>query len=1284
MKIQPLNVTNPVNKKSKPNFSGHVLTKDVYGNDIYKFFTPNAIPGVQLEYVIMTHDKDGNYSINKDAEHTKKTVNLPQGFDSLVLYADDLNLTKDSVLGYKIIYPNKFFKDNSMTGDGGYTIATPLNRTNPSRPKVMEHVFVDSFNIKNQKGLHTKRNHFNVLGGNINSVNERIPELAKVGFTDVLGNPVTGQDNKSSQGYWTTNPYQVTNNLGDIKDLKKLMLNMFRNDMRWTMDGAFVNEGVEGIHIKDIMNWQYESPFVHFFETKDLNNIAPRFGVLSKNPAVNEHTHIQIVNGPYKIVFEKSGDKYIEKEIKRSPVDPTKPTYIQLFDDRLASEMQMSGNFIFDVYDNKDTGDNHEIANYRDSVQAYHARVTPREVADNYAKYKEAKRYNKDLEFKNSLTRWKGFEVVESNKDGGISLWVGNSDISKKRFIMPESSLYEQNLPEDLKSIVKAAPYQVQDDTVQIGKFWTGEISKLLTEYTAREIGDKVADGMTYKQAIEALITEKRLPEGAKKVLEEEDGVSPLQNILTDDIFGEGKNYQLKPVRIPETIEDGVMSYPLEAIEFSPDLVSVFAYPYIKNLAVTEDTVGKSRFEMYQMGDNYYNKIPEKYRDTYKEADQMFAQDYTQEAIKILKRLENKFNAEASRESENKPEKKFLDENNKLTEEGKKVYSLIASDIVKFLTISALAPEIEPQYQDNMLSYDTKELNKVDLNSLNLQYETSPEATAQYLMQKIKSGIKNIPNDKKELFLNSLSERLAHIDNKSFDVARLVIEKTEAGLNWRIDASKDVGYVDYDDAEDGTLSKKDNEREIEKFWNKFNTGVNEYNPNSFKIGELTDLGAGVLSGFTSRTKFDATSDYDFFYSTLFRFFGRGDYSDDSHLDDLAGEMEKKLFTHVYPKNTELGYFDTGTLDTINYAHRFVGNHDKPRILHLLATDASKLKSDRSAEAEYTLEYRGMRRSNEFKHLPANHQEALIQANHGLRNGIYHVDGKEKHFDPEKYGSRPFDINIDDIVREAAEINADFKNFVNDKNNEETINKLKADILFRILENPLKKQRAIWFMMNALPGTPTNYAGDELGMTGWEYEAKNEEQENRNALRWDRLNNPNYAFLKTYKKNIDDITKIRKKDGASALVNGSTIKLEDQPLDNNHKALTLYRYNDKTDAICILHNTGFGPLPEDCPVGEMFIDRIGLQGLPNGLAQGTIYVDALKPYDKYKVTNQFEIKKVNNNNTEQIEGNINIGNAGLILLRESDFKGNKFSFKGRMENPNVKLANMKYNFSYMQR
>ena len=1269
MKIQSLNTTNPVKKSSRPNFSGHVLTKDVYGNDIYKFFTPNAKPGVELEYVIMTHDKDGNYSVHND---TKQRVKMPEGFNSLVLYADDLNLTKDSALGYRIFYPNGiFFKDNSMAGDKGYTIATPLSRTNPSRPKVMEHVFVDAFNVP-QKNLHTKRNHFNILGGTINSVNEKVPELSAAGFTDVLGNPLIGQDNKSSQGYWTTNPYQITNNLGNIKDFKNLMLNLFRHDMRWTIDGAFVNEGIEGVHIKDIMNWRYESPFIHFFETKDLDNLSPRFGILSKNPAVNEHTHIQIVNGPYKIVFEKSGDKYIEKEIKKSSVDPTKPTYIQVFDDRLASETQMSGDSIFDVYDKKDSGDNHEIANYRDSVQAYHARVTPREVADNYAKYKEAKKYNKDAEFKNSLTRWNGLEIVESNKDGGISLWVGNSDISKKRFIMPESSVYYQNLPEELKPIVKAAPNQVQDDTVQIGEFWTQEVEKLLTEYIAREIGNKVPSEMNYEQAINALVEENKLPESAKLILEKEDGVSPLENILDKDIFGLEPNYRLNPIKMPETVTEGMMMYPLEAIEFSPDLVSVFAYPYIKNLAVTEDMIGKSRFEMYEMGDAYYDTIPEKYRDTYKKADKLLAQNYTQEAEKILKKLQTKL------------DKKLIDENNELTSEGKDIYSLIASDIVKFLTVSALAPDVEPHYEDNMLFYDTKELSKVDLNSLNLQYENTPETTAQRLLQKIETGIKNIPDNKKEAFLNSLEERVAHINENSFNVAKLIIEKTEAGLNWRVDASKDVG--DSDSVEDGTFSQDTNLKAVEKFWNKFIKGVNKFNPKSFKILELTDLGPGVVSGYTSRTLADTTSEYEFLYSTIPAFFGQND--EGAHIDDLADTMETKLYTHKKKDGNgndvdELGFFDTGTMDLINYAHRFVGNHDKPRILHLLSTNVKNHRTDKAAEAARVLK-KGMDNSNEYKQLAAKYQDALTQANINLQNGTYHVNGQEKQYDAEKYGSRPFDFNIEDIVREAMEINEDFKNFANDKNNEDKINRLKADILHEILKGALVKGRAIWFMMNAVPGTPTNYAGDELGMTGWEYEAKNEEQENRNALRWDRLNNPNYAFLKKYKDDIDAITRIRKKEAASALVNGSTIKLENQPIQGNKSALTLYRYNDKTDAICILHNTGFGSEPDQYPPGEIFINKIDLSGLPNGLIPGTIYVNALNPNEKFKVTNPYEIKRVNANNTQQIEGDINIGNAGLILLREEGFNGKKLSFKGRVENANVKLANTKYNFAYMQR
>lgn len=1300
MNIDALNATNPI-KKSRPSFSGHVLTKDVYGNDIYKFNVPNAPEGAKLEIAVLTPDENGNFSINHDKT---RTFDMEQGFKNYIIYADDYNLTNNSILGYRIHVPNKIISDSSIKGDKPdvkehfdkrFTLATPLNNANPSRPRVMEHFLIDAFNVKNSTGLLTKRNHFNILGGTINSINELVPDFAQAGITAFLSTPVFGQDNKSSHGYWTTNPYQITDNLGNITDFKKLLINMYSHDIRWTADGAFVNEGMEGVHIRDIMNWGYDSPLLHLFETKDLDNIPSRFGILSKNPAVNRHVHIQLVNAPYKIIFEKTPNGYIEKEIKKNSVDPTKPTYIQVFDDRLASERQMKGEFIFNVYDNKDTGDNKEIANYRDSVQAYHFRVSLREVEDNYKKYKEARHHDKGIQFKNSLTKWRNFEIVESNKDGGISLWVGNSDISKKRFVLPEESIYFQNLPESLKPVVKAAPNQVQDDTVQIGKFWTQEVERTFTEYTAREIGEKIAQKMSYEAAVNALITEHKLPESAKVILDKENGISALENILTKDVFSDGRNYNLKPVKMPQNITDGMMSYPFDAIEFSPDLVSVFTYPYIKNMAVTEDTIGKTRYEMYQMGDEYYNEMPEKYRDIYKKMDSVIANDFSNHAVDILKKLEARFNDAKTDNSTEKIIRKFVDENNELTTEGKEIYSLIASDIVKFLTVTALAPQIQPKYDEKFLNYDTKELGKIDLNSLNLQYEITPEDTALKLIAKIQSGLKNIDKqdklkDKKEVFINSLYDRLQNVNSDNFNVAKLIIEKTEAGLDWRIDAAKDVG--DSDAVADGTFSQEKNKTAIYKFWNRFNTGVREYNPNSFTIGELTNWDKSVFAEFLQKTGFTTLSDYDYFYSTLPGLFGKND--EGRSFTKLADVFEDRFFTKILTDNEgkaqqnedgtkkiNLGYFDTGLLEHVNYAHRFVGNHDKPRILHLFATDVSLLNKNKAQAVAEAIKNRALAKSTEFNKLDQNFKNTIYAAVDTLEQGDYHQDGKLKEYDAENFGVRPFDFVIDDIIEEAIETNKDFKSYA--RNNIDAVNKLKADILQEMLRPALEKYKAMWLIMNAIPGTPTNYAGDELGMTGWEFPCKNEKQEDRNALRWDRINNPNYNFIADFKNKLDAITRMRKKEAASALVNGTTMKLANQPINKCDPALTLYRYNDKTDAICVLHNAGFGPLPEQYPSGEVHINRIDLTGLPNGLPVGTIYRDALNPEEKYKVTNPYEIKKIDNNNPDIVLEDVNLHNSGLILLRETNFNNKTFSFKGRIENPHVKLANTKYNFSYMK-
>lgn len=1257
-----LRVTNPLSskkgKKHSPSFSGCILTQDNRGRDVYKINLPNAPKGTKVELVAMTKDNNGNYSVHQNSVSKE----LPGGFGYLEVKADDFNLkSSNAVLGYKFVVNGKQYNDKSVVGDKGYNIAVPVWAANSTAPKVIEHFLIDAFNVP-KENLNVRRNHFNVLGTTLNSTNEMVPKMAEAGITEFLSTPVFGQDNISSHGYWTTNPYQITNNLGDITDFKNLMINLYNHGMRWIADGAFVNEGVEGIHIKDIQNWGAKSPLLNMFETKDVQDIPPRYGILSKNPEVDKHTHIQLVNAPYRIIFEKGEDGvYYEKAIKHSHVNPSYPTYIQVFDDRLASEEQMNGNKTFNVYDKKETGDSYDIANYRDSVQAANFRVTPREVEANYHKYKEARHHDKDSQFKNYLTRWTNKEIVTSNKDGGISMWVGNSDISKKKFITAESTIAA--LPPERRAAARAAQYQVQDDTVQIGKFWAYEVARTLTEYTAKELSDKVKNqGKTYKEAVEELISEKKIPKRAETILEQTDNKpSALDNILKMNAYGTERRYHLRQQKMPETIADGLMSYPFDAIEFSPDLVSVFSYPYIKNMAVTEDTVGKSRYDMFKMGDAYYNMMPEDYRALYKKMDNVIASDLSAKAFNILSKLEQSTG------------QKLL-EGKELTTQGREIYSMIAPDVAKFLVVSALVPSIEPNYANkNNLEYNTKNLNKVDLNALNLQYETTPEKTADKLINMIKTGVDKISEDKMNKFVAHLSQRLDGIDSDAVNVAKLIVEKTESGLNFRIDASKDVG--DSDSVEDGAFSDAENKQRVMNFWNKFNSGFREYNPAGSSFGELTNWPSSIFAEFMLRTGFTTISDYNYFYSMLPGLYGQNDEG------TFHGNIASKFSDRAYTNKGEIGYFDSATAEGLNFSHRFVGNHDKPRILHLFATNVGVLNTDRAKAVADAFEQRGFANSSEFNSLPDSFKSSMRDALNNLKDGRYHKDGVEKPFDAEDFGARPFDYNIDYIINEAAEINSDFKNYIEAPENQPKVAKLKANILQAVLAPALEKYRALWFAMNALPGAPTNYAGDELAMTGWETPCKNEKQQNRNPLRWDRLDDDNYAFIKDFKRKLDDISKVRTLDAASALSNGAIIHLYDQQIKGGGKALALYRYNDKTDAICILNNDYFSA-DNNSTGKESYLDYIDLGNLPFGLQKGTIYVDALNKNNKFKVTDDYKIEKINDKG--DTEGEIYLGNAGLILLRESDFKNKKFSFKGRIENANVKLANTKYNFSYMNK
>lgn len=1254
-------------KKSTPSFSGHVLDKDSKGNDVYKFFLPNAPADTKVVLTKLENNGNDSYTTSDYNNYSQNPIKYEFSLDnetnSVSVKTKDINLAKDSILAYKFILPNKsehvdksacinIVENNRVSS---YTMATPLWSENSHRPRVMSHIIPDTFNVDNPNNI--KRNHFNIMGGNLKSIIQRLDYLKESGFNTILGLPIFGNDNNSSHGYWTTNPYQITRNLGSIVDFNNLIIGMYKRGMNWTADGAFVNEGIPGIHIGDLATWGMDSPFLDMYKTKDFEYLQTRFGVFSKNPDVNKHVHIKLVNAPYKIIFKRADDgSYFESKVKRNRLyNPNNPSYIQLFDDRLADEKQINDDYTFTKYANKELANKFEIANYRDSVQAYSRRVSVKEVIENYKKYKEVKHIDKKVNFKNFLTKWTNFELVDSNKDGGVALWVGNSDIAKKQFIIPETAMPRNISPKRMENIQKSQ-YQVQYDTIKVMEYWTKEVSRKLTEYTARVIANKINSSdpkLDYRTAVLELIKEKALPESASKILEGPDGDTPLDNILAKDEWTGERVYKLPNTQQPHNVLEGVLEYPLEAIEFSPDVSRVFAYPHIKKYAYSEETLDKSVYDFFKMKDEYYKTLPEKFREIQHVVDRTYKLPIANWSERILKEIGN-----------NLGQNFFDKKTSELTKEGREFFSLIYPDVVKFLIISAINRKITPNYKNlDVLEYDIKELEKININSLNLQYKKSPEDLALGLADYVEYGFDFNWDKKLQEFADYMSERYKNVNSDIINVASLIIDKTEAGLDWRIDAAKDVGS--YDDVNDGRFNFDKNQEKIIGFWKKANQAIRKHNPNTFSIGELTDWSHYPKDKFAYKSQFSTISDYEYFYSSLVKFFGQTD----------KGEYTlNKDFTNEFYNNLNK-FLESGFPSNINFAHRFVDNHDKPRITHLLSLDVNQYNKDKVKTVKDSM-INAFENSSEYQSLTDDCKQSIKTAIDNVADGELTVQGKKSDFDSEKFATSPYDYTIGIVIEEAMAQNDKFRAFVTSSDREYFIDRLKAQVEKNMISTALEKMRAIWFMMNALPGAPTMFAGTEIGMTGWETDSKNEQQECRNPINWSKLYNQNYQFLRDYKDRLDAITKIRTKDGASPLVNGCTIPISNQEING----AAFYRYNDETDAICVVHANGFGPSPNQIG-GSTYIEKINLSGLPNGLKKDTIYVDALNPKSKYKVVDSYTIKKVDDSNPQQVIDTIDLGNSGLILLRETSFDGRKFSFEppnSKNVDARVKLVNTKYN------
>ena len=1202
---------NPAENNKPINFTGYKWVKDEHGfrnfETSYVFDDENQ--DCYLEVYTLDHDKYNNYFISSPAKARNGGYRIKMNPG-----ANRINLTKtfgilpDSAFAYHYVVKNHDGGEEFILIDAGdsinedgksYNIVTP-NGSLMSKGGSMKLVNIDSQNVGivydeygkwkldkqlQEKSLDAVKTLANVYGGTAAGLEKDIEDGKYDKYSRIISLPVFTREDFTAHKYWIENIFQPCNSLMNMNNYRSLQQKMFTNNLNFVSDGAFVNEGLMGTHFTNILKWGTESPYFRWFRANNLKDAPLSLGVFPKR---TENISWKLVNSPKLYVQNNSGKV---EELENSKYDPDKPTYIQFFDKRLVSDNERKNpQFLIKSYSKLNTKDVYDLHTHDDSVFPYYFEVNPKTVAANINRFNQ---HNSYLD-KNEKLKFDGYEaarimsknenfVVDGKFESGFETWDANPDIAKLNFVFSNNDLKTlKNMPNQEALLeeeqIRQANCQVQDYTIEGGKYWTRTTNDILRLYVAQTLKniDPQNPNAVYQKII-GLSDEKKLPKTLKALISNDE----VRNVLNGfyKISRKLSNGDKK-----EQILEQLMNMPLESVEFGTNLVGVLGSPLITKRATTPDEVGVSRYELYKKGNP---NLPAEYSKTYNTMDNIYKNEMSYFALKVLDDVNDKL-----------PKADKLFDEDQVTQYGQYVLPIIVPQIAKFALVKAFAPNAGVDYDKKTgeITYDYNALLNTHLQTLNLPKAGSPEDEAMLVLDKMEKGIENISSQSQDLITKSILATLKNTDVNSFKLADLIIDKTQSGLDWRIDATKDI--ADIDALRTHKQPFEDIWNDVNAFWKKFAQGIYSENPNSYIVAEITDEDdlhknafgdksptypskENILPKFLRNTGITANAQYSKFFYDIVKLYCRS-FEDAKTMDDIPDENTFKLADHlkstlIAPSGSLLKAF---SLPAINYAYTFIGNHDKPRALHCAALDmdmfycdltyvedkkhrmdAYRLIKDKSLDHvtdEEVLHYNfdnispkavamGMtlRKGfmdvlNEYKKNMTQEEfdrnfKAISKAVADLSSGKF---GNIR-FDGDSFGVKPIDFNIKKVVEQAKnEYNFKFSSPEHEKNFEN-------NVFEKVMTPAMTKVLAMMEILTALPGMPTLYDGDDLGATGYDTEKKNVYLQGRQRVHneWADKESPRYKeFIDTYKKKMDKIMGIRKIPQCNSLNNGAPFVL----------------------------------------------------------------------------------------------------------------------------------------------
>lgn len=210
------------------------------------------------------------------------------------------------------------------------------------------------------------------------------------------------------------------------------------------------------------------------------------------------------------------------------------------------------------------------------------------------------------------------------------------------------------------KQMIERGAREVQDLTIQSGKYWTGKVKDIQTIYTAQTVGKAKT-----VEDINKLIKDGKLPEEAKLNNE------ALSNILNGQYLLAPKGVMVKD----DVTVKSLMKLPLDTLEFGENTVGVLSTSYFSNRATTDDTIGVSRFDLMKKNNPH---LVEPYVKNYKRVNSLFNNEIKDFADAIIKQVNQTSN------------EKLLDSNGDYTEYGEYVMELVGQDITKYAFLKSL------------------------------------------------------------------------------------------------------------------------------------------------------------------------------------------------------------------------------------------------------------------------------------------------------------------------------------------------------------------------------------------------------------------------------------------------------------------------------------------------------------------------------------------------------------------------------------------------------------------